>query len=337
MVFLDNWGLFFAKSFSLLALILIFLVLFLAIAGKAKMKARSGELEVKSLAEQLEEQQLSLWQETLSKKALKSKLKAFKKAQKQAEKKKTKTSEPRLFVLNFKGDMQAGEASNLSKEVTALLQMVEHKDEVLVRIESPGGVVQNYGYAASQLQRIRNHKIKLTVAVDKVAASGGYLMACVADQIIAAPFAIIGSIGVVAQVPNFHRWLDKKGIDFEQLYAGEYKRTITMFGKNTKEGRAKFEEQLEDIHAIFKDFIKEHRPQVDLKKVATGEHWLASDALKLKLVDRLETSDDYVLAAFNEGRALFEINFMQKKSLKAKLGNSMNMVIEKLSAPRLPF
>ena len=335
MLFLDNWGLFFAKSFSLLALVLIFLVLFLALVGKAKMKAKSGELEVKSLAEQLEEQQLSLWQETLSKKALKSKLKAFKKAQKQAEKK--KTSEPRLFVLNFKGDMQAGEANNLSKEVTALLQMVERKDEVLVKLESPGGVVQNYGYAASQLQRIRNHKVKLTVAVDRVAASGGYLMACVADQIIAAPFSIIGSIGVVAQVPNFHRWLDKKGIDFEQLYAGEYKRTITMFGKNTKEGREKFESQLEDIHAIFKDFIKEHRPQVDLKKVATGEYWLASDALKLQLVDRLETSDDYVLAAFNQGRELFEINFIQKKSFKAKLGSSVNMLIEKLSAPRLPF
>ncbi len=335
MVFLDNWGLFFAKSFSLLALVLIFLVLFLAIAGKAKMKAQSGALEVKSLTEQLKEQQLSLWQETLSKKALKSKLKAFKKTQKQQEKK--KTSEPRLFIINFKGDMQAGEASHLSKEVTAILQMVEHKDEVLVKLESPGGVVQNYGYAASQLQRIRNHKIKLTVAVDKVAASGGYLMACVADQIIAAPFAIVGSIGVLAQMPNFHRWLDKKGIDFEQLYAGEYKRTITMFGKNTAEGRKKFEEQLEDIHAIFKAFIKEHRPQVDLDKVATGEYWLASDALKLKLVDHLETSDDYVLAAFKQGRELFEINFIQKKSLKAKLGNSMNRVMEKLSAPRLPF
>jgi serine protease SohB len=336
MVFLSSWGLFFAKTFSLLALLLIFLLLFLGVVARAKMRAKEGELQVRALDEQLEEQQLGLWQQILNKKDFKAKAKAFKKAQKRKDKKK-KSNEPRLFVLNFKGDIQADEAKNLSQEVTAVLQMSDAKDEVLVRLESPGGAVQGYGYAASQLQRLRNHKLKLTIAVDKMAASGGYLMACVAEEIIAAPFAIIGSIGVLAQLPNFHRWLDKHGIDFEQIYAGEYKRTLTVFGKNTEEEREKLGEQLEEIHSIFKDFIKEHRPNLDIKKVATGEYWLAKDALKLKLVDRLETSDDYILNAFNAGRDLFEVKFTQRKSLKTKLGSSMKVLFDKINAPRLPF
>lgn len=335
MEFISNWGLFFIKSFSLLALILIFLALFLAIISKAKIKAKEGELQIKALDEQLEQQQISLWQQTLNKKDFKTKVKAFKKAQKKKNKK--KETPPRLFVICFKGDIAAEEAKNLSQEVTAILQMADNDDEVLVRLESPGGAVQGYGYAASQLQRLRNHKLKLTVAVDKMAASGGYLMACVADKIIAAPFAIIGSIGVIAQIPNFHRWLDKKGIDFEQIYAGEYKRTVTIFGKNTKEGRDKLEEQLEEIHTIFKDFIKQHRPEVDVKKVATGEHWLATDAIKLKLVDHLETSDDYILNAFNQDRDLFEVKFIQRKSMRAKLSNSMKLLAEKFNAPGLAF
>lgn len=336
MAFLTSWGLFFAKSISLLLLILIFLALFLSLIGRAKLKAREGELQVKSLDKQLDDQQRMLWQQTLEKKALKTKLKAFKKGQKAKHKQKHK-AHARLFVVNFKGDIQALEAKNLSQEITAIIQMAEADDEVLVCIESPGGAVHGYGYAASQLQRLRDHKIKLTVAIDKVAASGGYLMACVADQIIAAPFAIIGSIGVLAQMPNFHRWMDKHGIDYEQIYAGEYKRTLTMFGKNTAEAREKVVEQLEEIHTLFKDFIKEHRPEVNLKEVATGEYWLAKDALGLKLVDKLETSDDYILNVFKAQRDLFEINFVQKKSLKDKFGSSMKLLANKFTLPRLPF
>ena len=108
-----------------------------------------------------------------------------------------------------------------------------------------------YGLAASQMQRIRDKKLKLTVCVDKVAASGGYMMAVVADKIIAAPFAVLGSIGVLAQVPNFHRLLKKHDVDFEMLTAGKYKRTLTMFGENTDKGREKFQEDIEDTHVLF--------------------------------------------------------------------------------------
>lgn len=335
MDFLANWALFSAKSLTLLALLLIFLLLFLMLSAKAKMKARAGELCVKSIDKHLKEQQLSLFQQTLGKKELKEKLKLFKKNWKKD--KKSDLEKSRVFVIDFKGNLPADEAKNLAEEVTAILQIADKNDEVFVRLESPGGAVSGYGYAASQLKRIRDRHIKLTVAVDKVAASGGYLMACVADQVVAAPFALIGSIGVIAQIPNFHRLLDKKGVDFEQITAGEYKRTLTLFGKNTEEGRKKLEEQLEEIHAIFKSFIKEHRPQVDLEKVATGEFWLAKDALKLELVDRLETSDDYLLSAFNEKRELFEVKFIQKKSLKTKFSNSMQALIEKFSARAMPF
>jgi len=326
MIFFDNWALFFTKSLTLLLLILIFLSLVLLMLAKAKLKAREGELTLKSLNKCFREQRLRLWQETLSKKALKAKVKAAKKIVKREQ---DIPLEGRLFVLNFKGDLQADQARSLAEEVTAILQIAESQDEVLLRLESPGGAVAAYGYAASQLQRIKDRHIKLTVAVDKVAASGGYLMACVADEIIAAPFAIIGSIGVVARVPNFHRLLDKNGIEFEQITAGEYKRTLTLFGKNTAQGRKKVKAQVEEIHELFKIFIGEHRSNVDINKVATGEYWLARDALKLQLVDRLETSDDYLLAALNAERQVFEVKFTRKQSLKDKLGHSVQALLQK--------
>jgi serine protease SohB len=333
MTFVSNWGLFFAKSFSLIVLLLIFLALVLGLISKAKMKLRQGELELKPLDKEFSAQQISLWQHTLSKKEFKAKIKAYKK---NLNKKKQKTK-ARLFIINFKGDLRAQEAENLSKEITAIIQCAEKEDEVLVQIESPGGMVPHYGYAASQLQRLREHNIKLTVAIDKVAASGGYLMACVAEKIIAAPFAIIGSIGVVAQIPNLHRWLAKHDIDFEQICAGEYKRTLTVFGKNTSEGREKLTEQVEEIHALFKSFIKEHRPEIDLARVATGEHWLAKDALALNLVDQLNTSDEYILSAFQQQRPLFAVKFVQKKSLSAKLNGNIKMWLQKLNGPSSLF
>ncbi len=189
---------------------------------------------------------------------------------------------------------------------------------MLIRLESPGGVVSGYGLAAAQLQRIRDKNIPLTVCIDKVAASGGYLMACVANTIIAAPFAIIGSIGVVAQMPNFHRWLKKNNIDVELLTAGEYKRTLTLFGENTEKGRQKFQEDLEQIHSAFRHYVLENRSQLDIDKVSTGEHWLATDAFELRLVDKLATSDDYLIKKMADYQA-FKLAVQPKHSLMSKL------------------
>lgn len=207
-----------------------------------------------------------------------------------------KKSKPRVYMIDFNGDIKASQVESLREEISAIVTIIDKKDEVLIRLESPGGSVNGYGLAAAQIQRLRDRGIPITVCIDKVAASGGYLMACVANQIIAAPFAIIGSIGVVSQLPNFHCWLQKNDIDVELLTAGEYKRTLTIFGKNTAKGRAKFQEELEHIHQNFRQYVLTNRADLELDKVATGEHWLAIDALPLGLIDQIQTSDEYILS-----------------------------------------
>jgi len=256
-------------------------------------------------------------------------LKHLSKQDKKTEKKSAKSAEAkkRLFVLNFNGDIKASQVDALRQEITTVLLVANSEDEVVVRLESPGGVVHGYGLAASQLQRIRDQKIPLTIIVDKVAASGGYMMACVADKILAAPFAIIGSIGVVMQLPNFHRLLDKNNIEFEQLTAGEYKRTLTMFGKNTDKAREKVLEELEEVQVLFKDFISQHRPQVDINQVATGEHWFATKAIEYRLVDALQTSDDYLLKKSTD-HDLYEITYKTKPSLAQKFGKGVHSLVD---------
>lgn len=203
----------------------------------------------------------------------------------------------KIFVLDFKGDIQASAVENLREEITLILATAKAgRDRVVVRLESPGGMVHGYGLAAAQLVRLRDAGFHLTICVDKVAASGGYMMACIANEIISAPFAVVGSIGVVAQVPNFNRLLKEHNVDFELYTAGQYKRTVTMFGENTPEGKAKFEEELQQTHILFKHFVEKYRPQLNVDKVATGEHWYGQDALDLNLVDKLQTSDEYLLA-----------------------------------------
>lgn len=226
----------------------------------------------------------------------------------------------KIFVLDFKGDIQASAVENLREEITLILATAKAgRDRIVVRLESPGGMVHGYGLAAAQLVRLRDAGFHLTICVDKVAASGGYMMACIANEIITAPFAIVGSIGVVAQVPNFNRLLKEHNVDFELYTAGQYKRTVTMFGENTPEGKAKFEEELQQTHVLFKHFVEKYRPQLNVDKVATGEHWYGEDALDLNLVDKLQTSDEYLLALLPQ-HDVYVINTRKKATLGEKLG-----------------
>ncbi|MFW2113752.1 protease SohB [Acinetobacter geminorum] len=226
----------------------------------------------------------------------------------------------KIFVLDFKGDIQASAVENLREEITLILATAKAgRDRIVVRLESPGGMVHGYGLAAAQLVRLRDAGFHVTICVDKVAASGGYMMACIANEIIAAPFAIVGSIGVVAQVPNFNRLLKEHNVDFELYTAGQYKRTVTMFGENTPEGKAKFEEELQQTHVLFKHFVEKYRPQLNVDKVATGEHWYGEDALDLNLVDKLQTSDEYLLALLPQ-HDVYVINTRKKATLGEKLG-----------------
>ena len=335
MEFLQEVGIFLVQAIVVIAAIL------LVLAGAAAMSARrrdgdDGYIEVRRLNERYTAYRdaiRSLTEHPQSRKARDKKEKQTAKADDKEARKRAKNdqSEPdkkRLFVLNFDGDMLASQVASLREEISALLPEAGEGDEVLVCLESPGGLVHGYGLAASQLQRIRDAGITLTIAVDKVAASGGYMMACVADKIIAAPFAILGSIGVVAQLPNFHRLLKKNDIDVELLTAGEYKRTLTMFGENTDKGRDQFIDDLEDTHALFKAFVQAARPVVDIDTVATGEIWYGQTAIDVELIDELGTSDSYIQGQLDDADIL-EVRYTPKKNWQEKLGIAAEGVVQR--------
>ena len=329
-----DYGLFLAKGVTVAILVAMVLMMF----GRARRGdlpgLQSGHLEVETLNDRFEAEADALrslvWDDHALKterKARKAKLKADKKASKQPE---PATSKAHVYVLRFTGDMAASAVAQLRHEISALLAVaVAERDEVVVLLESPGGMVHSYGLAASQLARIRAANIRLSICVDKVAASGGYMMACLANQLIAAPFAVIGSIGVVAQIPNVHRLLKKNDIDVELMTAGQYKRTLTVIGENTDEGRAKFQEDLNDTHELFKAHVGQWRPQVDLAVVATGEHWYGQQALGLGLVDSLQTSDDYLRQRAGEAE-LFALHWREKKSLGQRLGIAATSSVDSL-------
>ncbi|EDX89668.1 MAG: serine protease SohB [Alcanivorax sp.] len=330
-----EYGMFLAKVATLVVAILFILGGIAAAASRNRGKGdQDGELKVRHLNDEFDDLKESLEAEIIPeaqrKKADKAKRKQEKLEAKQ--KKKAGTEDkilPRLFVLDFDGDVQASGVDHLRREITAVLQVASQDDEVLVRLESPGGLVHSYGLASSQLRRIRNQGIKLTIAVDQVAASGGYMMACIADRIVAAPFAIIGSIGVVAQIPNFHRLLKKNDIDVELMTAGEYKRTMTMLGENTEKGRAKFQEELEDTHQLFKGFVRDNRRGLDLDKVATGEHWFGTQAKELGLVDEIMTSDE-LLQLRKDSQTLYQVQWEAKRKLGEKLGFSLEATVHRV-------
>jgi serine protease SohB len=322
---LTNYGLFAAKLVTIIVAILFLCGLLFSMWSHAR-QSDEVHLKVRSLNQKYDEMRTALSAATLPRKAFKQVLKQIKGRRKQEEQQPGRDEGPRhVFVLTFNGDIQASAVASLRESITAILTVARPSDEVLVKLESVGGTIHGYGLAASQLRRIRDKGIALTVAVDKVAASGGYMMACVANRIIAAPFAIVGSIGVVAQLPNFNRLLKNLNIDFEQITAGEFKRTLTLFGENTDKGREKFREDIEEAHQLFKAFIVEHRPQVDIGRIATGEHWYGRRALDLKLVDDLRTSDDYLYEA-SQSAQVYAVSYHYRKSLLEKLMSSFAQV-----------
>lgn len=344
MEFLTNYGLFLAKTLTFVVAVFVVVSLIVSAGARGK-RSDKGQIEVsklnekfKAMRESLEAAILDEEQHKELEKAEKKRLKAEKAEQKKIakEKKSDKSDQSdvtptkkRVFVLDFDGDIKASACDNLREEISAVLTLAKPTDEVVVKVESGGGMVHSYGLASSQLARITSKNIPLTVCVDKVAASGGYMMACVANKIVAAPFAILGSIGVVAQLPNFHRLLKKNDIDYEMFTAGEFKRTVTMFGENTEKGREKFVEDLEDTHVLFKEFVSEHRPQVDIAAVATGEVWFGRRAKAVNLIDELQTSDEYLLNQVDTAD-IFEVEYAIKKSLPEKLGMSVQVALERV-------
>lgn len=302
------------------------------------------ELKVMHLNKTQAQRRQDLMEATQGKAALKKLKKSMAKKDKKAakDKSKDKSDSHQVFILDFDGDIKATAVKHLREEISTLISTANKGDEVVVRLESGGGLVHSYGLAAAQLVRIKDAGLKLTVCVDKVAASGGYMMACVADKIIAAPFAIIGSIGVVSQLPNFHKWLKNHDVDYEQFTAGDYKRTVTVFGENDDEDRAKYQEELEQTHELFKHFVNRYRSMLDLDKVATGEHWYGEDAVHLNLVDSLQTSDSYILELMDSNE-VYALHSRQKPTLAEKLGLSqaaeatLSMAVDKLPDALMRF
>ncbi len=323
--FLAEYGLFLLKVIT----IVVGIVVVIVVAASAGRKGAHEGLEVENLNKKHEALAESL-QSAVSNKGARKKAAKEKKKKDKAEAKEN-TSRPRSFVIDFKGDLKASAVPSLREEVSAILAVATEDDDVIVRLENHGGVVHEHGLAASQLARIRDRNIPLTICVDKVAASGGYLMACVATKIYAAPFAILGSIGVLAQIPNFYRMLDSHGVEFEQVTAGKYKRTVTMFGENTDEDRAKLKEELEDVHSLFKEAVGKYRPDLDLEKVATGEHWYGTRALGLGLADEIRTSDE-LLSEIAGQRDLYSVAYKIKQPLQKRLMGGMDSAIEKVDA-----
>jgi len=361
--FLSEYGMFLAKAITIVIAILV-VVGSIASAGQKGKKPPGGHIEVTNLSEEISELKDEMHKEVLSEEEYKLLAKERKKQAKEEEKQKKKLqksakqhddsgnkeiegkknsqteteasskeedesdNKKRLYVLDFDGDVEASDVANLREEITAILGVAEEGDEVLLRLESPGGMVHAYGLASSQLARIKTAKLKLTIAVDQVAASGGYMMACVADQIICAPFAVVGSIGVIAEIPNFNRLLKHNLVDYEQHTAGEYKRTLTMFAENTDAAREKFKQELEETHQLFKQFINQNRPKVDIEKVSTGEHWYGLQAKDLNLIDEIMVSDDYILDS-QEKFEIYSVSYVVKKSLSERLSFSIRTAIEK--------
>lgn len=339
MEFLLEYFLFFFKTATLVVAFILFLLFLVSLKSEAK-QLQQGRIEFDDLNRQ--RKQVADDFSALLEAENKAKKKQHQKSSKQKDKEKENTKNKKgtspfwafwkkravsdeakpkkahLYVLEFEGDIAAQAVQNLRHEVSAILQLAKKDDEVLIKLKSPGGMVQGYGLAAAQLARLREEGVYLTVAVDEVAASGGYLMACVANKILAAPFAIVGSIGVVAQMPNFNRLLKKWDIDYEQFTAGDYKRTVTLFGENTDEGREKFKEELTEVHSAFKTFVHTYRPTMDIEKIATGEHWLASQAKEYGLVDELTTSDSYLVEKADTMN-LYGVRYRKKSSLKKGL------------------
>lgn len=329
MDFLIEYGMFLAKALTIIISIGAVLSMVVSASQKTNRGDDNGEIEILPLNIDFEKTKNKLRIATVEESEKKIERKKIKKEFKNKNAFNPK-SKRRVYVVNFEGNIAASAVDNLREEITAILSVADKKDEIIVKLESSGGMVHSYGLASSQLDRIKKAKLKLTICVDKVAASGGYMMACVGDKIIAAPFAIVGSIGVVAQMPNFNKLLKKHDIDFELLTAGEHKRTLTLFGKNTDKGREKFIEELNETHELFKEYVSKRRPNVDINKIASGEIWFGSRAKELSLVDEISTSDEYICSCFNSAK-VFEIKFVRKQKLLQRVGGSVEASITRIA------
>lgn len=228
-------------------------------------------------------------------------------------------------LLSFNGDINATEVIEFGRAVSMIVQMKDLVSEVYIIINSGGGVVNGYGLLASEIERLHYSEIETYALIDQVAASGGYMAACVANHVVAAPFAYIGSIGVVSEMPNFNQILSDNGINIEQHTAGKSKRTVTPLGKITDEDRNEFKKKLERIHRSFINHVSHYRNINDADEnknsiIFSGDYWIAEETVELELglVDEISTSQEFLLDKMKEYN-IIEITFQENKTKKSKL------------------
>ena len=338
-----EYCLFLAKVITLVIAVIVVIGALIAFGSRGRRGANAGKgaINVIRLNDELDDMRDAMKRVIYDKDTFKHEQKLEKKKHKEEERERKllrkasgsdedaeEYSRKRVYVLDFNGDIQASEVESLREEITAVLSLARPQDEVLIRLESPGGMVHAYGLAASQLSRIKEQGIPLMVCVDMVAASGGYMMACLADKLVAAPFAILGSIGVLVQMPNFHRLLRKHEVDYETISAGEFKTTLTPFGEITQHGRDKVKEDVEDMHSLFKDWVKQHRPSVDIDNIATGETWVGLQAKTRNMIDEVMTSDDCILKAYEEAD-VFAVHYEIRRSIGDKIGAAIHTAADR--------
>lgn len=349
MQWISQYGLFLAQAVTVVAAIAA-IVLIIARARQGEAGERQAKLKIRPWHERikgyqrelshagLEEAEYAAKEKARAKKhkqeakALKKSLKAKAKASKdgKADTDDAPSKGRRVFVLDFVGDIKASGVESLAEQITALEGVLGQQDEVVLRLESGGGLVHAYGLAAAQLDRLRASGARLTITVDKVAASGGYMMACAADHVVAAPFAVIGSIGVVAQVPNVHRLLKKHDVDVEILTAGRYKRTLTMLGENTEEGREKFLSDLARTHELFKQHVGSRRPQLDVETVSQGDIWYGSEAIDIGLIDEVGTSQALLARYLKEEVKIFEVSLEKPRRVMDRFGKGVTGSLDRV-------
>lgn len=308
------WGKYILNLLPQLAVIFIFFYGLWSLLSRKGKAQNEQKIALKSYEKRYYEALTPQVREFVEKKDLT----ALKKAQKAAQKEKGSC----LYVIDFDGDMQASNTVQLAETTSCLLPLLRSTDKVLVRVKSSGGLVPHYGYAASQLSRLRS-KASLTVAIDHIAASGGYLMACVAHEIIAAPFAIVGSIGVVGLVPNVHPLLKNHGIDVHEHTAGEYKRSLSPWAAVTPEKVQRYEHELSMTHELFQEFVQQYRPNLEPEVLQTGEYRYAARSVgDTGLVDKVQSSDDFIAEHLPKYHVIF-VTCREEKSVWQRLSGAL--------------
>jgi protease-4 len=204
-----------------------------------------------------------------------------------------------IAVIHLEGTIQGGTGLGATPEyILDQLDKALADDNVkaiLLRIDSPGGTVAASQEIALAVKRASEKK-PVVVSVGDICASGGYMVASQADEIIASPGSSVGSIGVIMEVANVEELLNKVGISFTTLTTGAYKDAGSPYRSLTETETAMLNEQLTVIYDQFITDVAEGRdlPETKVRELATGWVWLGSEALDLGLVDSLGNYNDAV-------------------------------------------